>query len=64
MQDGASSVGVMAIQLARLAGLRMVAIASVRHHEHLRSLGTGVLAGFRYEPAFQAIWDCTEGHTN
>lgn len=36
---GASNVSKLAIQLARLAGLNVYAVASKQHHEYLRSLG-------------------------
>lgn len=43
---GASNVGAMAIQLARLLGLTVFATASEHHHDHLRSLGASVVIDY------------------
>lgn len=43
---GASSVGVMLIQLARLSGFTVFATASERHHDWLRSLGADVVVDY------------------
>jgi NADPH:quinone reductase-like Zn-dependent oxidoreductase len=43
---GASTVGTMAIQLARLVGLTIIATASEKHHPYLRSLGASVLVDY------------------
>lgn len=52
---GASNVGIMTIQLARLAGLRIFAAASARHHEYLRSLGVEVLVDYHSPSAVQDL---------
>ncbi|CAM1510992.1 Fc.00g085050.m01.CDS01 [Cosmosporella sp. VM-42] len=43
---GASNVGFMAIQIARLAGLTVFAAASERHHAQLKSHGASVLVDY------------------
>ncbi|SPN96537.1 related to oxidoreductase [Cephalotrichum gorgonifer] len=43
---GGSSVGSMAIQLARLAGLKVYAAASERQHKRLRGLGSSFLVDY------------------
>ncbi|KAJ9134324.1 Zinc-binding alcohol dehydrogenase domain-containing protein cipB [Pleurostoma richardsiae] len=52
---GASSVGSVAIQLARLAGLTVFATASERHHTHLHSLGASVLVDYHSPTAVQDL---------
>jgi NADPH:quinone reductase-like Zn-dependent oxidoreductase len=44
---GASSVGSVTIQLARLAGLKVFATASPRHHDRVRSLGATEVVDYR-----------------
>lgn len=44
---GASALGSMAIQLARLAGLVVYAVASPSHHAYLKSLGASELFDYR-----------------
>ncbi|KAF7552710.1 hypothetical protein G7Z17_g4123 [Cylindrodendrum hubeiense] len=43
---GASTVGFLTIQLARLAGLTIYAAASEHHHDHLRSVGASMLVDY------------------
>ncbi|KAJ2905388.1 hypothetical protein MKZ38_005486 [Zalerion maritima] len=43
----ASSVGIMTVQLARLAGLTVYATASEMHHDRLRNLGAEVVLDYR-----------------
>jgi len=43
---GASSVGIMLIQLARLSGFTVFATASQRHHDWLRSLGADFVVDY------------------
>ncbi|GAA4512387.1 hypothetical protein GCM10023159_17780 [Brevibacterium yomogidense] len=44
---GAGAIGTLAIQLARLRGLRVAASASPRNHDYLRSLGAEVAVDYR-----------------
>jgi NADPH:quinone reductase-like Zn-dependent oxidoreductase len=44
---GASSVGSATIQLARLAGLKVFATASPRHHDRVHSLGATAVVDYR-----------------
>lgn len=52
---GASNVGLMTIQLARLAGLRVVAAAGARHHDYLRALGAAAVVDYRAPTAVRDL---------
>lgn len=52
---GASSVGSMAVQLARRAGLAVYTTASKRHHEHLEKLGVSIVVDYRSPTAVKDV---------
>ncbi|KAH8680687.1 zinc-binding dehydrogenase [Xylariales sp. PMI_506] len=47
INGGTSSVGIYAVQLAKLAGLYVIATGSKRHHEYLSSLGADVVVDYQ-----------------
>ena len=57
---GASNVGNMAIQLARLAGLNIYATASEKNHEYLRSLGANKLFDYSSTTVVSEIVEAAE----
>ncbi|KAL5373533.1 hypothetical protein DPSP01_012662 [Paraphaeosphaeria sporulosa] len=50
---GASMVGNLTIQLAKLAGLNVYATASEKHHEYLRSLGANLLFDYHSDTVIE-----------
>lgn len=52
---GASSVGSMAVQLARRAGLTVFTTASERHHAHLKKLGASAVVDYRSPTAMEDL---------
>jgi len=52
---GASSVGTMAIQLARLSGYSVYAVASEPHHAYLKSLGATAVFDYHSPTVVEAI---------
>lgn len=52
---GASSVGSAAIQLARLAGLKVFTTASPRHHDRVRALGAAAVVDYRSPTAVDEL---------
>ena len=58
---GASGVGTAAIQLAKLAGARVVATASAAKHQRLLDLGADRCVDYRSENFSEATLDATDG---
>lgn len=54
---GASSVGTMAIQLARLSGYSIYAVASASHHEYLKSLGATAVFDYHSPTVVEEVID-------
>ncbi|KAH8103402.1 GroES-like protein [Cristinia sonorae] len=57
---GSTSVGMYAIQLAHLAGYRVVTVASPKHHDLLKSYGADVVFDYKDPAAFTKIKEVTE----
>ncbi|KAL1793793.1 hypothetical protein ACET3X_008775 [Alternaria dauci] len=57
---GASGLGSLAIQFARLVGLSVYAVASPGHHEYLRSLGASKLFDYRSLTVVEDIIDAAK----
>jgi NADPH:quinone reductase-like Zn-dependent oxidoreductase len=69
VQGGAGNVGAFAIQLAKDAGADVIATASTRDLEYVRSLGANVVVDFRHArfedaaPAVDVVIDTVGGET-
>ncbi|MGE5315926.1 MAG: zinc-binding dehydrogenase [Acidobacteriota bacterium] len=62
IQGAAGGVGTFAVQFAKASGARIIATASEKHHEFLRSLGADVTLDYRdQEKVVKAVQDETEG---
>ncbi|KZP08854.1 GroES-like protein [Athelia psychrophila] len=58
---GSTAVGLHAIQLAHLSGQRVIAIASARNHEFLKSIGADVAIDYEAEDVVKQIRDSLDG---
>ncbi|KAK1753850.1 chaperonin 10-like protein [Echria macrotheca] len=58
---GASTVGSTTIQLARIAGLSVIATASPAHHDKLRSIGAAAVVDYRSPTAVDEILAAAAG---
>jgi NADPH:quinone reductase-like Zn-dependent oxidoreductase len=58
---GASSVGLFAIQLARLSGYRVIATASLKNAELVKSSGADVVLNYRDADVVEQIKAATDG---
>lgn len=59
---GASaSIGQYAIQLAKLSGLRVIAVASRKNHEHLKTLGADILLDYHDGDWVERAREATQG---
>ncbi|KZP08856.1 GroES-like protein [Athelia psychrophila] len=58
---GSTAVGHHAIQLAHLSGQRVIAIASARNHEFLKSIGANVTIDYKDEDVVKQIRDSLDG---
>ncbi|KZP08864.1 GroES-like protein [Athelia psychrophila] len=58
---GSTAVGHHAIQLAHLSGQRVIAIASARNHEFLKSIGADVTIDYKNEDVVKQIRDSLGG---
>ncbi|KAH9938112.1 GroES-like protein [Fomitopsis serialis] len=56
---GSSSVGLYAIQLAHLAGYKVVTVASPKHHELVKSLGTDAVFDYKDPDVVSKIKEVT-----
>ncbi|MEW5847623.1 MAG: NADP-dependent oxidoreductase [Myxococcota bacterium] len=55
VQGGAGGVGSMGIQLARVAGARVLTTASAKNHEYVRSLGAELAIDYTQEDVAKAV---------
>ncbi|MED1205798.1 zinc-binding dehydrogenase [Heyndrickxia acidicola] len=62
IHGGAGGVGGFAVQLAKLAGKKVISTASAKNHDYVLSLGADLVIDYQHEDVKERVMEWTDGH--